>query len=214
MEKETILCMAAHSDDLEIGMGATIAKYSQEGKEAIGVIFSNGAGSSPWIKQDLLIEDRKKEAKEIGAFMGCKETIFIGLKDGALKDTIENPKIKDILKKIITQFKPTKIFMHSKFDPHPDHRAVHAMVSQAIEEADRKKIISVYVFEVWNALPETPPTLYVDITDTFSKKIKAMKKFKSQKVFIYALLIPVYARALIAGIHNKTRYAEKFYKLQ
>ena len=40
--QEVILCFGAHADDLEIGMGGTIAKYANEGKTVIGVVFSSG----------------------------------------------------------------------------------------------------------------------------------------------------------------------------
>ena len=212
MDKETILVFAAHPDDEIIGVGGTIAKYAQEGKDVIVTIFSDGSLSAPWMKQTVLIQDRKKEAKDIGKFMGCKDTIFAGLKDGSLQAHVHDVKMKEILKKIIIRYKPSKIFVHSHLDAHADHRAVNEMVLKAVKELDGKH--SVYTFEVWNALPEQAPALYVDITSTFAKKIQAMKKFKSQKVFIYTLLIPVYVRAYVAGFHNKTRYAEKFYKIQ
>ena len=211
---ETVLVFAAHPDDEIIGVGGTIAKYSQEGKDVIVTIFSDGSKSNPWLKHEVLVADRKKDAKQIGAFMGCKDTIFLGLTDGKLQDYTNDHKIREVVKKIIIKFHPTKIFIHSKLDAHPDHRAVNEIAFKAIQELDKTQQIPVYVFEVWNALPERQPVLYVDITHTFHKKIQAMKKFKSEKLSIYALLIPVYVRALLAGLHNKTKYAEKFYKIR
>ena len=35
MDKETILIFSAHSDDLQLGMGATVAKYADEGKRNV-----------------------------------------------------------------------------------------------------------------------------------------------------------------------------------
>ena len=82
------------SDDLEIGMGAAIAKFSKEGKEVIGVIFSSGEKSSPWLKKKYLVESRREEAKNIGEFVGCKQTVFLGLKDMTLMDEIKICKSK------------------------------------------------------------------------------------------------------------------------
>ncbi len=210
---ENVLVFAAHPDDEIIGVGGTIAKYNQEGKNVIVTIFSDGSLSSPWLKQEILIQDRKKEAKEIGKFIGCKETIFLGLKDGSLKAAVNDIQIKDVLKKIISRYKPSKIFLHSNLDAHPDHRSVNEMVLKALNEVDKSHQISCYLFEVWNATPDRHPALYVDVTDTFHKKIQAMKKFKSQPHYVYPLMIPVYIKAFVAGLHHKTRYAEKFYKL-
>ncbi len=213
-KKETFVVFGSHSDDLEVGMGATIAKYKQEGKEVIGVVFSSGEKSSPWLKKEVVTESRREEAKKIGEFIGCKETIFFGLKDTKLTEEVENPKVKKAIKNIITYFKPKMVFTHSKFDPHPDHKAVNKAVFEVLHELDPNKNISAYVFEVWNVLNDSAPRMYVDVSDTFSKKIEAMKKFKSQKVFIYTLITPVILRAIFCGFHAKCRYAERFYKIR
>jgi LmbE family N-acetylglucosaminyl deacetylase len=152
--KETILAFGSHSDDLEIGMGGTIAKFRQQGKEVIGVIFSSGERSSPWLKKEYLVESRREEAKKIGEYIGCKETIFFGLKDGNLQKEVENPKVNKAIINIIKHFKPDKIFTHSKYDPHPDHKAVNRAVFRAIDEIDKDKKMNVYVFEVWNVVKE------------------------------------------------------------
>ena len=212
--KEVILAFGAHSDDLEIGMGGSIAKYKQEGKEVIGVIFSSGEKSSPWLKEKELVESRREEAKKIGEFIGCTETIFLGLHDMKLTQEIEKPKVKQAIKNIINHFKPSSIFIHSKNDAHKDHKAVNKVVFEVLEELDTDKKINVYVFEVWNVLNETKPRMYVDVSDTFGKKIEAMKKFKSQKVFIWTLMPPVIIRAIVCGFHAKCRYAERFYKIR
>ncbi len=212
--KKTILVFGAHSDDLEIGMGATIAKYKQEGKEVIGIVFSSGEKSSPWLKKDYLTESRREEAKKIGEFMGCKNTVFFGLQDMALQEEIKKPKVKKAIRNIINHYKPKVIFTHSKLDPHPDHRAVNKAVFDVLDEVDSRKKISVYIFEVWNVLNETRPRMYVDVSETFGKKIEAMKKFKSQKVFIWTLMLPVIIRAFFCGLHAKCRFAERFYKIR
>ncbi len=216
MEQETILVCGAHADDPEIAMGGTIAKYAQEGKRVITVIFSFGEKSSPWLREDILILDRKKEAKEIGAFLGSTETIFLGLNDTKVSQEIMNPKIKEIVKKIIRMYHPAKIFTHSATDNHAfgDHQAVHKIVMHAVQEIDKEQKMNVYTYEVWNLLKEDHPLIYVDITKTFKKKIQAMQKFKSQKASIYTLIIPVFIRAILAGFHNHCRFAERFYRVR
>lgn len=214
MDKETVLVCCAHADDETIGMGATIAKYAQEGIRVVTVIFSFGENSSPWLKSEAVILDRKKEAKAIGGFLGSSETVFLGLKDSNLQEEVKDIKVKDVLKRVFARFKPCKVFTHSAEDPHSDHKAVNELVVKTVEEVDRENKIGIYAFEVWNVVNETHPAIYVDVSKTFSKKIEAMKRFKSQKVFIYTLLAPVYIRAIIAGRHNQCRFAEKFYKVR
>ncbi len=212
--KETILVFASHGDDEVIGCGGTISKYSKEGKEVITIVFSSGEKSSPWLKGEYLVETRRDEVKRIGAFIGSKQTVFFGLKDTKLKEEVENPKVKRAIINIIKHFKPTSIFTHSKYDPHPDHKAVNKIVFETLNYLDKDKKINVYVFEVWNVLNETQPRMYVDVTETFGKKIEAMKKFRSQRFYVYLLMLPVIIRAIFSGFHAKCRYAERFYKIR
>lgn len=210
--KEIILCFGAHSDDLEIGMGGTIAKYSTEGKDVVGIVFSKGDKSSPWLKEEFIIETREKETEEIGKFIGYKNTIILGLPDGNLTNEIEKPAVKKKVTDLIKKYKPSQIFVTSSLDPHPDHRAVNKCVLEILDKLKSKT--PAYTYEVWNVINDNNPRMYVDITKYFKKKIKALKMFKSQKHYIYPLLVPVYYRAIISGFHNKCRFAERFYKIR
>lgn len=212
--KEIILVFAAHPDDEIIGCGGFINKCSKEGKDVITIIFSSGEKSSPWLKKEYLVESRKEEAKRIGEFIGSKQTVFFGLQDMKLIEEVENPKVKKAVINIIKHFKPTTIFTHSKYDAHKDHKAVNKVVFEVLDEIDKDHKINIYVFEVWNVLNETKPRIYVDVSDTFARKIEAMNKFKSQKLYIYILMLPVIIRAIICGFHAKCRYAERFYKVR
>lgn len=213
---ETALVFCAHPDDQIIGMGGAIARYSQEEKDVIVIIFSRGGASSPWLKKKVLLDERKKETESIDKFIGVKKTINLGLKDGELEKEIENKKVKKIVKEIIKHYRPTQIFTHSKFDPHlsKDHKAVNKAVIDVLVNLDPKRKISTFVFEVWNVRGEVHPKMYVDISGTFRKKIRAMLMFRSQWMSIYPLLAPVYIRARLAGLQNRTKFAERFYKVR
>lgn len=211
---ETILVVACHSDDQVIGMGSTMAKYSQEGKEVICIIVSNGAGSSPWLKKDILIEERMQESLSVNKFLGCQQTFFLNATDGKVKEEIKDKKLALEVVRIINKYKPTRIFTHSEKDPHPDHQGTYELTVKALDIIDKKKQIGLYSFEVWNVVNQPEPRVYVDVSTTFHKKIKAMKMFKTQRTSVYTLLTPVIMRAFVSGFHAKCRYAERFYKLR
>ena len=214
MTKLRIMVFAAHSDDETIGCGATIAKYAEEGHQVISIIMSSGTGSSPWLKKDVLIQIREEEAKKIANYLGVQETIFLGLQDGKLPEEIEDIKVLETVKKIIERYQPDKVYVHSKHDPHPDHRATNKIALKAINQIDKQHKIGVYIFEIWNVVHEMHPRVYEDVSKTFWKKIKAMKMFTSQWFFVYILLIPVILRAKMAGFYSKCKYAERFYKIR
>jgi len=212
--EENIVIFGAHSDDEILGMGGTILKYALEGNNVYTIILSYGEGASPWLRKQALVKDRIKETQEVSNFLGSKESIILGLPDGKLQEYITKPIVKKKIKELIRKYNPTKIFVTSSLDPHFDHRAVNTIVLEILEEIDKKKKISVFTYEVWNVITEHKPRLYIDITPHFKKKIQALKMFESQRHYIYPLLIPVYYRSLISGLHHGCRYAERFYKVR
>src|SRR3989344_2939419 len=115
-------------------------------------------------------------------------------------------------RRIIKKYKPVKIFTTSKYDPHPDHRAVNESVIKVVNDLNYKN--ELYTYEVWNIVNENNPVVYNDISNYFKAKIAMMKACKSQWMWMYALLIPVYLRAKLYGIKNKFKYAEKLYRLR
>ncbi|MGM5485185.1 MAG: PIG-L deacetylase family protein [Nanobdellota archaeon] len=208
---ENILMFCAHNDDLVIGAGGTAAKYSAEGKDIYSVIFSHGEKSHPWMKPEHTIKTRIKEAKESDSFLGVKDQYFLALNEGKLQQECSHDKIIDIMNKV----KPDKIFFHNMDDPHPDHRAVYNIMTKVMDEAGYKG--EAYMFDVWtlmNFRKRNSPKMVVDITETFSKKIKAFRMHKSQKAALFSLLWTVYAKAFLNGLNNGYKYAEVFFKLR
>ncbi len=211
--KETILVFCAHSDDEVVGVGATIKKFTDEGKNIIVVVFSSGAASQPLIKKDIIISTRKEESINACNILGCHDLIFLNVEDGKIFLNINNKSFLDKIKNIIIKHNPSKIFTHSESDIiHPDHRAVNIIVKKVVKTLANKP--QIYTFAVWNPFSifkRNSPQLYVDISNTFKDKINALKMFKSQPHFIYPLLILVHLKARIYGRQINSRYAEKFY---
>lgn len=216
-KKDRILVICAHPDDEIIGCGGTIAKYSQSGHEIYTIIFSYGEGSHPWLKETNVINTRIKESHSAGKVVGTKETFFIGVADGSFSLDIEKrPIIIDTLKDLIIKINPNKIFTHSFDDVmYYDHRSTYDTVIKVLKRINFKG--EVYTFNIWNPInlrKRNLPKLVIDITDTFSKKIKALGMFKSQKVALIQLTPVVYIRAFFHGLTKGFKFAEIFYKIK
>ena len=207
----TVMALVSHSDDDIIGIGGTLAKYKKEGKDIIVVIFSYGEKSQPHLREEIVSEARQKETDDIDKILE-RESIFLGLEEGKIREDANKKNIREQIKILIKRYKPEKIFTHSESDPHPDHKAVNYVVLDILKKMKYKG--SIYTFEVWNIINENKPVIYIDISDTFNLKKRALKKFKSQKLSIYPLWLPMLLRAKSYGKKCGCRYAEKFYKIK
>ena len=209
-----ILIFCAHSDDEAIGMGGTIAKYVDQKKNIIKVVFTPGEKSLPHFQESIVKKARHKETGKASLFMGISETKNLGLKDAKLKTEIERPFVVKRIKEMINLYQPEKIYCTSSADPHPtgDHKAVNKVILEVVDSL--KKHYPVYAFEVWDLLPETHPHVYIDITGYMEKKLQYIKMFKSQWIYMFTLYLPAVFRSIYYGRKNNCKYAERFYKLR
>lgn len=213
LKKQTIMVFCAHSDDQIFGPGATIIKYAKQGHKVITYVFSYGESALPLLKPKEAAKIRVKESLKVDKYIGGKGIFFYGLSEGKFQEEAEKKKLHSKIVRTISKTKPDKIFTHSPDDPHPDHRAVYNIVMTSLESI--KSGCDVYVFDVWNPVTIRKrhlPRLYEDVTGTFGMKVKALKKFESQKIALVTLLWSVYLRAIIHGMKIGKRYAERFFK--
>lgn len=219
LKKPTILLIVAHSDDQILGPGGTIAKYVKEGKSIKTIIFSYGELSHPHFKKDVITKIRFNESQAADKIIGGDGVEFLDITDGKFKQEIFTTTFKKKLKRLMLRYSPEKIFTHAQDDPHPDHIALHHCVIQCYDELVKEKKFKtdIYTFGVWrfiNFKERNLPRLLVDISDTFSIKIKALHPFKSQRMALFFLTWTVYVKAFFYGLKNKTRFAELFAKIR
>ncbi len=109
-----ILCLGAHSDDIEIGCGGTLLELQQSGIALTfyWVVFS-AAGRRG--------EEARKSAELFTA--GCKTEMFVKeFRDGFLPfNAIE---VKEFFEELKGGIDPDLIFTHWQGDAHQDHRLV------------------------------------------------------------------------------------------
>jgi N-acetylglucosamine malate deacetylase 1 len=175
-----ILAFGAHADDVEIGMGGTIAKFTAEGKK-IGIcdltdsqLSSNGN-----------VETRKVEASNAAQILGVAERTSLGLPDRGLFLT------EDYVRKIaevIRKYRPRVVFAPYFDDRHPDHGNCARLVEEAVFSAGIKKfqteidvlphrVEKMYYYMI-NGFHK--PDFVIDISSYMNKKIDALNAYKSQ----------------------------------
>jgi len=214
MAKDAVIVMVAHSDDQVIGAGGTIAKWVQEGKEVVVVVFSYGVKANPWLKKHVTAEMRYEESIQASEIMGVKETIFFDLTEGKFEEEFKEKAIDKRIDELVKKYKPSKILTHSFDDHHPDHKAVSNILLKHFEKKEKPDIYAFHVWNIANLEKREAPRLMVDITDTFKIKMKALNCFKSQWISVILLIWSIYYRAFTNGRQIKKRYAEAFYKIK
>lgn len=190
-----VLVVCAHPDDVDFGAAGTVAALTAAGSQVFYCLVSSGEAGSDHLTIDarelalLREEEQTAAAKEAGV----DDLTFLGHPDGAIEVTI--PLRRDI-SAAIRRTKPDLVITQSPernldriFASHPDHLAAGEATLRAVYPDARNprsypELISRglhphTVKEVW-LMGHPEPDLRVDVTDTFDRKIAALRAHHSQ----------------------------------
>ena len=181
--KLDILAFGAHPDDVELSAGATLLKYSEEGK-SIGIIDLTKGELGTRGNAEI----RYEEAQKAGELLKLKIRKNLNLGDGFFEDTIEN-KIKII--ELIRHYKPELVLANSISDRHPDHGRAAKLVSEACYLSGLKKINTQYESDSQESFRPSmllhyiqdyylTPDVILDVSLHGDQKIDLIKCYKSQ----------------------------------
>ena len=200
------LFVFAHPDDESFSSGGTIAKLSKNGAAIKLITATKGEGGETngiCKKEDLGII-RQKELKNAAKVLGIDQIFFLGLRDGTLINTPKNKLTNKILK-ILKKEKPDIVITFDKTggSNHLDHKAMSQAATKAFMKFSKmsKKRVCLYhtaipqsyltkykkldleykAFGEMIGTPDEEITTIIDIKDTYSKKIKALMKHKTQQ---------------------------------
>ncbi|MFA5406028.1 MAG: PIG-L family deacetylase, partial [Candidatus Nanoarchaeia archaeon] len=112
------------------------------------------------------------------------------------------------LRRLMTKYKPSRVFTHTITDGHPDHRATNEITREAINKSFVKTQLLTFDINFFN-FSKGLKVVY-DITDTFSKKMLALNEIKSQTGIIRLLKPLILLKAIMYGAPNGFRYGECF----
>lgn len=164
----TVVGIGAHPDDLEIGLGGTLAKLAAGGARVIMAVVS--------VPKDF--EVRIKEAKRGAEILGCELKVLFG--DGPLR--IEDIKTSDLVAafdNLVREHNPAAVFTHSSADFHNDHLIVH----NSCLPIQRRGAFDFFSYQPTNCYPvpvSFHPSAYVDISDTIDAKMHSITAHASQ----------------------------------
>lgn len=199
---ERVLVLAPHPDDAEFGLGATLSKLIELGKEIHVAVFSDCEKSTPEGFKRGIIEEELYESmaylkipKENIHMHRFEVRIFPELRQEILERMIE-------LKKII---QPDLVFLPSSSDTHQDHATIHIEGTRAFKHQN------ILGYEMpWNNF-QFKSYMYVQLEKKhLEHKIAAIDLYKSQAHRPYSANEFVLSLAKIRGIQINCEFAESF----
>jgi LmbE family N-acetylglucosaminyl deacetylase len=202
------LVVAPHPDDEAIGCGGTILLHLRDGEDVNVVFLTSGERGIDGQPAETVIEIRENEARDAANVLGIPEPTFLRLPDHGVRDAMNRAVPK--LASLITDLRPTYIYLPHEAEDHPDHQAAIPAVRAALHAASISAELRAY--EVW-----TPMTIIgwpMDITPVMAQKLRAVRCYRSQlQTFRYDRAVRglnQYRGCLAA----RSRYAEVFQFVQ
>lgn len=184
MNGSGVLVVSPHPDDEVLGIGGSIARFADEGRDIVVAIMTRGC---PPLFDQQQIDNVRSEAREAHQILGVRDTLFYDFPSAQL-DTVPQHELNQVLSRLILDVAPEVVFIPFRGDVHQDHQRVFDAAMVALRPNSHKVMTSVYAFETlsetnWNAPTITAafsPDCYVRIDDYLDKKLRAMAAYRSQ----------------------------------
>lgn len=193
-----LLCIGAHSDDIEIGVGATVLRVLRESPD-VEVLWCVLSGN----------EARHGEARRAAGRLLeiCKHKTIVLTSFQDAYFPAHQREIKQVFEQQMKPFNPDLILTHYRDDRHQDHR----VVSELTWNTFRAHQIWEYEIPKWDG-DLIQPNLYVpaepaDVTEKIATLMEAFGTQRSKHWFDDETF-----RGLmrIRGLESNARYAEAF----
>ncbi len=186
---EKILVIAAHPDDELLGLGGTIRRLANEGKEIHAVIMAEGITSRSDKRDEAdksQLEELKKDAEQAAKVVGYDSIEFCGMPDNRM-DEVDLLDIIKVVTRFVEKYQPDTVFTHHHGDLNIDHRRTCEAVLTACRPTGGCPVKRIYAFETpssteWNYTYGEPfiPNVFFDVTDTLESKVEGMACYRSE----------------------------------
>jgi LmbE family N-acetylglucosaminyl deacetylase len=195
-EVQRILAVLAHPDDADFGAGGTIARWTDGGIEVTYCLVTDGdaGGFDRSVSRTEIPEIRRTEQRNAAKAVGVEDVRFLCYPDGRLELTLD---LRRDISRVIRQVRPQRVLTQSPernwariHASHPDHLTTGEAALRAIYPDSRNpfafpKLLADEGLEPWEVaevwvMAHPSPNHHVDVTDTFDRKIAALRAHVSQ----------------------------------
>jgi LmbE family N-acetylglucosaminyl deacetylase len=192
---ERALVVVAHPDDAEFWAGGTIAAWSDAGIATTYLVLTDGdAGGVDQTPRSEVPAIRRDEQRRAAGVLGVQEVRFLGWLEGTIT---QSPGARREVVRVIRQVRPQRLLTWSpewnwarfRTSCHVDHRttgelALTAVYPEAGNQFAHPDLLDEglspwTVRELW-LLNAPHPNHFVDITEQFDRKVRALRAHTSQ----------------------------------
>lgn len=171
-----VLVFGPHPDDLEIGLGGTIARHVAEGGR-VGLCDLTGGE----LGSNGTPEERRAEALEAASVLGAAWRENLGWPDGGITTEFLPQAVE-----LIRQHRPSVVAVPHWDDRHPDHVSSSRVLQEAVfrsglrrygpgRDAWRVDWICYYFIN-----QSVPPSFVVDVSSHYEAKRRALRCHRTQ----------------------------------
>lgn len=175
-----VLCVGAHPDDVELGMGGTVARMVRQGLDVVIVDLTDGEPTPCGTP-----EVRSAEAAEAAAVLGARR-VTLPLPNRELVDDLE---ARRMLAEVVREHAPSWLFSPYPVDAHPDHVAAASLCDGARFWAKLTKTdmrgeptypAKLYRYLAVHLRLMAKPSFVMDVTEELDTKLAALACYRSQ----------------------------------
>jgi LmbE family N-acetylglucosaminyl deacetylase len=190
-----ILVVAAHPDDVDFGAAGSVARWVREGSQVTYCVVTDGdaGGFDPSVPRAEIAPLRRAEQTAAALEVGVTDLIWLGYPDGRVVVSIE---LRRDIARAIRQVRPSLVVCQSPerawsriVASHPDHLAAGEATICAVYPDSRNPFafpelaqegLEAHVVDEVFIMGGPGADTFVDVTDTFDRKVAALRAHRSQ----------------------------------
>src|SRR5688572_13476318 len=206
------LVVAAHPDDIEYGIAAAVAAWTEAGKDVHYLLATRGEAGMAGVAPDLAGPLREEEERRSAAVVGVTEVEFLDHRDGVL---VQGPELRRDLAAAIRRHRPELVvtgYFGATWTPpgvspayvnSADHRALGQSVLDAVADAGNEWIFPDLTEERWTgvtyiAVSEMLDAPHeVDVSDQVEKAVASLCEHRRYLELISGDPVDMQARQIV-----------------
>jgi len=194
--RERVLAIGAHPDDIEIGAAGALLNHRRKGDRITFLTLTRGGVGGH-------VHARSGESIAAATMIGA-QLLMGDLTDTRIDDGIDTIRL---IESVVEAIDPTIVYVHSRHDNHQDHRAAHVATISAT-----RRVAHLYAYQSPSATNDFTPTKFVAIDDVIGRKVDVLGLFDSQRErsYLEPELVVAGSRYWARQLAPRARYAEPF----